>query len=73
MPYPFAKLDQIAVPDFEAGAMENAGVVLYRNGALLLDEKDAPALGAGEEAFLGPRQRLAVDILLEQPVLEHER
>ena len=42
LPYPFGKLDQIGVPDFEAGAMENAGCVTFREVALLLDEATAP-------------------------------
>ncbi|KGM13722.1 aminopeptidase N [Cellulomonas bogoriensis] len=29
MPYPFAKYDQIFVPEFNAGAMENAGAVTF--------------------------------------------
>jgi aminopeptidase N/puromycin-sensitive aminopeptidase len=37
--YPFGKLDLIAVPDFEAGAMENAGAVTFRDTALLVDER----------------------------------
>ncbi len=37
-PYPYAKLDIIAVPDFSAGAMENAGAITYREQLLLLDE-----------------------------------
>ena len=37
--YPFGKLDQLAVPNFEAGAMENAGLVTYRETALLEDAK----------------------------------
>jgi puromycin-sensitive aminopeptidase len=41
LPYVFGKLDQVAVPDFEAGAMENAGLVTFREAALLLDEKTA--------------------------------
>lgn len=36
-PYPYAKLDLIAVPDFAFGAMENAGAIIYRESALLLD------------------------------------
>ena len=36
MPYPADKLDHIAVPDFAAGAMENLGLVIYRETALLI-------------------------------------
>src|SRR5947207_9328204 len=39
--YPFGKLDLIAIPDFEAGAMENAGAITFRETALLLDEGSA--------------------------------
>ncbi|HEU4384479.1 MAG TPA: M1 family aminopeptidase [Anaeromyxobacteraceae bacterium] len=42
IPYAFGKLDQLAVPDFEAGAMENAGLVTYREVMLLLDPANAP-------------------------------
>ncbi len=35
--YPYDKLDFIAVPEFWAGAMENAGAITYRESALLLD------------------------------------
>jgi len=41
-PYAYGKVDQVAVPDFEAGAMENAGCITYREVALLLDPKTAP-------------------------------
>jgi puromycin-sensitive aminopeptidase len=41
LPYPYAKLDLVAVPDFEAGAMENAGAVFFRENLLLLDRKAA--------------------------------
>ena len=38
IPYPYAKLDLVAVPDFEIGAMENAGAVFFRETLLLLDD-----------------------------------
>jgi len=41
LPYPYSKLDLVAVPDFEFGAMENAGAVFFRETLLLIDNKSA--------------------------------
>ncbi len=43
LPYPFDKLDLIAIPDFSSGAMENAGAITFRDSFLLLDEANASA------------------------------
>ena len=41
-PYPWAKLDILAVPDFASGAMENAGAITYRESLLLFDDTATP-------------------------------
>ncbi len=43
IPYPMEKLDQIAIPDFAAGAMENWGAITYRETVLLFDPKNSTA------------------------------
>ncbi len=37
IPYPAAKLDLVAIPDFAFGAMENLGCVTFREAVLLID------------------------------------
>ncbi len=55
MPYPADKLDHIGVPDFASGAMENLGLVTYRETALLV----------GEESSQVERQRVVSTIAHE--------
>jgi aminopeptidase N/puromycin-sensitive aminopeptidase len=38
--YPYGKLDLVGLPDFSAGAMENAGCITFREVLLLADEKN---------------------------------
>ena len=40
-PYHWEKYDQVAVPSFAAGAMENSGLVLFRQALLLVDPQTA--------------------------------
>lgn len=39
IPYPLPKSDHVALPDFSSGAMENWGLITYREVALLVDPK----------------------------------
>jgi alanyl aminopeptidase len=41
--YPYEKLDLLAVPEFAAGAMENAGAITFRDELLLVDPATASA------------------------------
>ena len=44
IPYPFGKLDHLAVPEFPFGATENPGLIVYRNRSLLAAPgEDTPA------------------------------
>lgn len=42
-PYPYEKLDLVAVPDFIAGGMENVGLITYREQLILMGE--SPSFG----------------------------
>ncbi len=53
--YPLKKLDQVALPDFEAGAMENWGLVTYRESMML----------AGKNATLGTKKSVALTVAHE--------
>ena len=55
VPYPLKKCVQVALPDFEAGAMENWGLVTYRESMLL----------AGESATIGTKKSVALTVAHE--------
>lgn len=55
-PYPYEKLDLLALPEFWPGAMENAGAITFADGVLLLDDRTSS---------LGQKRRLA-------SILSHE-
>jgi len=56
IPYPLPKLDLVAIPDFAAGAMENWGLVTYREAMILYDK---------EHSSLQTKQRIAIVIAHE--------
>jgi alanyl aminopeptidase len=43
IPYPYGKLDHVAVPEFKFGAVENPGLITYKASALLLLPGDKEA------------------------------
>lgn len=54
--YPLPKMDMIALPDFNAGAMENWGLITYRETAMLFDE---------QSSSIANKQRVAVVVAHE--------
>eukprot|EP01125_Pyxidicula_operculata_P001519 TRINITY_DN11382_c0_g1_i1.p1 TRINITY_DN11382_c0_g1~~TRINITY_DN11382_c0_g1_i1.p1 ORF type:complete len:861 (-),score=234.44 TRINITY_DN11382_c0_g1_i1:165-2747(-) len=51
-PYPLPKQDMVAIPDFAAGAMENWGLITYRETALLCDTKIASVAAKARIAYV---------------------
>ncbi|XP_063231804.1 endoplasmic reticulum aminopeptidase 1-like isoform X2 [Bacillus rossius redtenbacheri] len=45
IPYPLPKQDLIAIPDFAAGAMENWGLITYRETSIMYDRNETSAAG----------------------------
>lgn len=43
LPYPLEKCDIIALPDFSTGAMENWGLITFRESCMLVDEQNTAA------------------------------
>ncbi|XP_071436396.1 leucyl-cystinyl aminopeptidase isoform X1 [Pithys albifrons albifrons] len=43
MEYPLEKLDLVAIPDFQSGAMENWGLITFREATLLFDNNTSSA------------------------------
>uniref|UniRef100_A0A8C5M7M6 Aminopeptidase N n=1 Tax=Leptobrachium leishanense TaxID=445787 RepID=A0A8C5M7M6_9ANUR len=54
--YPLFPADQVAIPDFSAGAMENWGLMIYRESALLYDP---------EVSSISNKERIAIIIAHE--------
>ena len=52
IPYPYEKLDIVAVPEFSAGAMENAGLITFRDERLLLDPARASVSARRAQALV---------------------
>ena len=52
IPYPYDKLDIVAVPELSAGAMENAGLITFRDELLLLDTARAGVASRRSQALV---------------------
>eukprot|EP00002_Diphylleia_rotans_P015932 TRINITY_DN3086_c0_g1_i4.p1 TRINITY_DN3086_c0_g1~~TRINITY_DN3086_c0_g1_i4.p1 ORF type:complete len:798 (-),score=182.20 TRINITY_DN3086_c0_g1_i4:58-2451(-) len=50
--YPLPKCDMITIPNFSAGAMENWGLITYREAALLIDEKSSSIASKQNVAYI---------------------
>lgn len=46
-PFPFDKLDLLAAPDFGSGAMENAGLIIFKDSFLLINKQSPTFIRQG--------------------------
>src|SRR5690606_14509729 len=65
-------LDHLAQVGLEIPRRVHAQRRIVDRGAIADHHQDAAVLGAGEQAVVRPDQRLAVDVLLEQPLAHHQ-
>ena len=74
IPYPYEKLDIVAVPALSAGAMENPGLVTFRDEILLVDAQRPVAADprAARAQLQRPHGHGPAD-LARQPQLERDR
>lgn len=56
--YPLSKCDQVALPDFESGAMENWGLITYRE-SVMLDNPANPSLSTRQYIAIVTAHELA--------------
>lgn len=52
VPYPFGKLDFMALPSFQFGGMEHAGAISYNSSGLFLDESATQAQKLGRASVI---------------------
>lgn len=62
MPYPLPKLDMVAVPEFAAGAMENYGLIIYRENDLLHDDLQSTA--ARKQRVSGTSKQILASLII---------
>ena len=68
----FDHLDDLAQMLFEITAMVDRQGAVVNGGAIRNHHQYAAVFGAGDQAVMRPKQRLAIDIFLQQPLAHHQ-